>query len=44
MKNCCCGHMEDEHGPTDEAPKGTPCHVEGCECPMFDWDGEEPED
>ena len=41
MRNCHCGHLEeDEHGGDEEFPGSTACNIEECECICFDWDGE----
>jgi hypothetical protein len=36
---CLCGHMKDEHDKDD--PLASPCKVKGCNCPDFEWNGEE---
>lgn len=41
MKNCSCGHTDDEHGDDPEYPGSTACRE--CDCLAYEWDGEESE-
>lgn len=44
MKNCTCGHTEDEHGGIPEYPGSSKCNVDDCDCDCWEWDGEEESD
>jgi hypothetical protein len=46
MKECMCGHVQDEHGGDEKYPGSTACTVSGCDCIAYeecredDGDGE----
>jgi len=37
--SCECGHAEEEHGPEPGYPGSTACHVDECNCLVFEDDG-----
>ena len=40
MKNCHCGHTDEEHR-VDKKGRLHECEIADCDCIYFEWDGED---